>query len=610
MNLLSRWNAGFQKHYRTFSQTALVLSFGVVIFGSVWAVSRFSASWGEFLWMQRSYDEPFYFWGIFTGDLALDNRLFGKILGTTLVRLGVSFDAMAEAYALIVPTIVFAAAFLLAKTWETDILNRAVWALLLVFSFDLLSGSSQAIYEYPPAGTLASMVGQPTLFKADIMSSFILYRRPEPQSSWAFMFLYMAGVIGSFTTWRPGLYRLVCIATPFLALIYVNVAIIALIGFGLLSALSIIVYRRPMVVAFALSIVATLVAFAVILFGATTADTVDRSVFPTRLPFLRPSIAISLIGFGVLAFQIRRQRNAPSARQWAAMVFLCIPLVTLNQQILTGRAIMPQNWELNGNYICIVIGFAMLMFQPEIVRVGRQLARARLVTAALWVVLIALVLRGTVINEWNYVAENNQSVAYAKVYREAEAKAGPIDKVVLPHLWDESMFVTRVPKVIVLGGYNWLIANWLPTWESGKSFEAHAAKAKVNFDLGFETLARQGITTEQFRASMEAEVRSDNCWPTLWYFFALQDCWPNFLNFTSPTFRRLPEAFVPLVDMYAHYLQSMKTSVSNQRILLVTKTPLDPNGDSRLFRNNLVAAFETSVRGTPVRAFAYLQSSR
>ena len=39
----------------------------------------------------------------------------------------------------------------------------------------------------------------------------------------------------------------------------------------------------------------------------------------------------------------------------AAMVFFAVPLITLDQQILTGLTVMPQNWEFNINYICLVI---------------------------------------------------------------------------------------------------------------------------------------------------------------------------------------------------------------------------------------------------------------
>jgi hypothetical protein len=49
-----------------------------------------------------------------------------------------------------------------------------------------------------------------------------------------------------------------------------------------------------------------------------------------------------------------------------AVVVGGVPLITLNQQIVTGLAIMPQNWEFNANYICLVAG-AGLMSREELV---------------------------------------------------------------------------------------------------------------------------------------------------------------------------------------------------------------------------------------------------
>lgn len=592
-------------------RAVLVLSFITIVFGALWAVVRFDLAWGEFHWMQRAYDEPYYLRQLLDGDAMLSHRLFSRLLGVVLSHLGVSFGGMAEAYALVMPPIVFALALLLAKTWETDMLKRTIWALLLVFSFDLLSGSNWVVYQDMPIENLAAAIGDPGLFKPDAMDFFIVYRRPEPQSSWLFLFPYLAGLIASFTTWRPRLYRIVCVATPFLAFVYINVAIIALIVFGFLSVVSAVVYRRPMILAFALSLAATLATFAAVFLGATAASVADRSVFITHLPILRLSIGFSLVGLAVLAFQIHRQRYSVSPSHWAALVFLCVPLVTLEQQILTGRAILPQNWECNGNYICIVIGIALLLPRSRPASSGEQSALARFAPIAIWLVLILVVLRGTLNNERMYATANAESVAYAKVFRAAETKVGTIDKVVLPHLWDESMFVTRVPRnVVVLGGYNWIIANWLPVWTNDKPFEAYAAEAKSNFDVGFETLARRGVTVDQFRAGMEAEIRADNCWPTLMYFFSLQDCWPTFSNYTSSALPRLHSATAPLAAMYARYLKSVPRVTPSGQVLLISKEPVGRDEAYSPFHNELVATMETLVRDIPVRAFAYLQSLR
>jgi hypothetical protein len=200
-------------------------------------------------------------------------------------------------------------------------------------------------------------------------------------------------------------------------------------------------------------------------------------------------------------------------------------------------------------------------------------------------------------------------VAYAKVYQEARDKIKGIDKVVLPHLWDESLFVTRVsPDVTVLGGYNWVLAHRPPVWEIHDDFLQHATNAHSNFSVGFETLARRGMSVEAFRQSLVSQVQTGECWPTGMYFFSLWDCWQKVSSNTSPGLSRLPSAIDPLTEMYANYLAGGAATASNGTVLLITKEPLPADGEKTVFRNTLVAALDTIVRGIRVHAYGYLQS--
>lgn len=605
---LARQAERCRRHDRHFYSAATVLTFASILIAAMWAVTRFSLAWGEFLWMQRAFDEPYYLWNIALGDATIDSRLFGRLLGLLLLKMGVSFDVMAEAYALVVPVFVFAGALFLASTWESHPMARLIWALLLVCAFALLSGSDQVIYESAwPASFLSEFIGDPGLLKPDVMNFFLIFRRPEQQSSWIILFPYLAGAVGSFLTWRSQTYRIVCIFTPLLAIIYINVALIALMVFVCLSVLNILVYRRPIIIEFLMTLVLTGLTFSVVFFGASAAGSKNNTLFATHLPFLRPSIAFAALGLCWLAIQFFRTATF-TGRNWLALVFFAVPIVFLNQQVVTGLAILPQNWELSGNYICIVVGFAMLLRPtPGLARPGLVKEIGLLVV---WLCALVLLGRGQLINETQYTPSNSQSVAYAKVFKAAEAKAGKFDHVVLPHLWDESMFVTRVgPGVNVLGGYNWILANWPRRWNNHDDFGQHADKARINFEVGFETLARRGVTPEQFQASLEAEIRSGNCWPTLMYFFATQDCWPTFSNFTSPALKRLPSVVIPLVAMYQRYWQDKAIGTSGRRVLLILSEPLPHDDAAKPFRHTLLASLETTIRGSPVRAFAYAQST-
>jgi hypothetical protein len=93
------------------------------------------------------------------------------------------------------------------------------------------------------------------------------------------------------------------------------------------------------------------------------------------------------------------------------------------------------------------------------------------------------------------------------------------------------------------------------------------------------------------------------------YFFALQDCWPTLSNYTSPSTKRLVSAIDPLTEMYRAYLAGKEASVdAGKSVLLIVPEPLGADVTATGFHNDLVASFEASIRGAPVRAFAYLQS--
>jgi hypothetical protein len=440
------------------------------------------------------------------------------------------------------------------------------------------------------------------------MHFFMAYRRPEPQTSWVFLLLYFSVLIRSFVTSRPRLYTAVCVATPFLVTLHINVALIGLVAFALLSTVSFVVYRRPVLMRLVGSLAATAGGFMVLFAVTSRSDMAEKSIIYTHIPLLRPSLLISVIVLVVLAVVVRRSNSAPALPEhWAAAVFLSIPIITLEQQVLTGRAVLAQGWEIYGNYICLVVGVALTVSgrgSTPSLEPSRVVHRSFLV---IWAVLMVVLLRGHIRNEKIYRQSNADSVAYARTYAEAVSKTGSIDGVVLPHLFDESLFVTRVLKSTrVLGGYNGLITDWPPVWKAHDNFQIHALNAAKHFDLGFEVLARQGMTVSELRASLNEEIRSGIAWPTLMYFFSLQDCWPTFSNYRAPTLARLTSAVDPLVKLYEKYLTHVPSLAVSRRVLLITKQLL-PKTETSQFSHQLVATVDTTVGRYKIRVYAYLQ---
>jgi hypothetical protein len=222
-----------------------------------------------------------------------------------------------------------------------------------------------------------------------------------------------------------------------------------------------------------------------------------------------------------------------------------------------------------------------------------------------------ILVQGALRNETYWSLDNVRSVLFGEVLSRSKAKVDRIDAVILPHLFDESLFLTRVPKgTSVLGGYNSLITNPVPVWRDGESFADHAKAAGAGFALGFETLFRAGVTPDRLQADMQAELKTGDCWLGLSYFFSLSDCWPSFLNFTSPATKRLPSAVPAIVDMYRQYLQhDAPRDLAKRKVLLIRTRPLAAEADG-MIDNELVASAEIDMRGTPVVAYAYIQRPR
>jgi len=85
-----------------------------------------------------------------------------------------------------------------------------------------------------------------------------------------------------------------------------------------------------------------------------TSTVVDRTVFATHLPMLRPSVGFSIGGMIWASLMLHRHGLSPA--RLTALVFFAIPTIVLNQQIATGVAIIPWAWEIYVNYPLIIVG--------------------------------------------------------------------------------------------------------------------------------------------------------------------------------------------------------------------------------------------------------------
>ncbi|MBV8831161.1 MAG: hypothetical protein JO108_18260 [Acidobacteriaceae bacterium] len=589
---------------------AIVITALVIAFCCFWSTAKFDLAVHEFAWFQAAPDEPFYLWLAVDTPFSLDYRFASRILVTGLRAVGVtSFDSIALAYQVIFPPLAFLCAFIAARCLSTRTMTRLALAIFLCIAFDLLSGSSQVVANSPPALVLAGFIGKDWLFRPDLWSCFPVFRRPEPQVSFCFLFLYFSAVVHSVGTWRPRSYRLVCLATPLTAVIYITTGLIALLIFGLASITSALLYRRPVWTWFFPTLMIAVLAYALTFFAASSQAASAKMMFSTHLPTLRASVLWSALGVALCVFVAWRHNWRVHPRLCLAFIFFLVPILTLNQQILTGRAVMAQTWEVYGNYICIVMAAGLV--GPCLSRKGWLMPSYAIWPPLIaWAFLLTILVRGELRNEGFWALYNVQSLAHARVYREAVSLTGTVDRVVLPHLWDESLFVTRVADAPpVLGSYNGRLTDALAPWASDEPLQDHLEQSRDAVEDGFETLARRGLSVESFRESLKQELATGNCWPTLMYFFSLQECSPILTDYRSGGWARLKTAVDPLADEYAAFLHNFRTTPAPFRVLAISYEPLPAQFRDSFVVNHFVAKTTVKLDDIEVTAYAYLQTS-
>jgi hypothetical protein len=590
---------------------AILLTALVVAFGCFWSTAKFDFVVHEFALFQAAPDEPFYLSQALDMPLSLDYRFASRILIIVLRAVGVtSLNSIALIYQATFTPLAFFTAFVAARCLTSRIISRLVLALCLCLAYDLLSGSSEVVANPPPALAMANLIGNDSLFHPDLWTCFPVFRRPEPQVSFSFLFLYFFGIVHSLGEWRLRSYRFLCLVTPFTCLIYVSTALIALLVFGMASLATGLFYRRPLWIWFIPTLVVTAIAYAVTFSGAYNGSASTSMVYATHLPILRPSMLWSTVGICLCVCVAWRQGWHVPPRLCLAFIFLLVPFCTLNQQILTGHSIMAQAWEVYGNYVCIIMAAGLI--GPALKRKDWfSQSRISWPPAIVLALLLVILIRGELRNERFWALLNVQSMAHARVYQHAVALAGPVERVVLPYLWDDQLFETRVKKAPpVLGAYTGLLLNPPLVWASSESLADHLARNRTNVDDGFETSARRGLSVAAFRASLTEELASGYCWPTLMHFFNVVECAPLLTNFQSTGFARLKTAVDPLVDSYADFLRNFRAAPSPARVLAISYDPLPDRFEDSLIVNHFVAKTTVKFDDIEVTTYAYLQISK
>jgi len=589
------------------SRAVTIIAFAVIIAGPIYQLTAFAIDSGHFNWMQTAYDEPFYINYALTSPLSFGQLTLSQLPAHLMHALGISdIGTVAIVSEFILSPLAFGAAWVLAGTLTRAAIERACWTFALAFAFQFFSLNSPIIFSPTLAEHLERTLATQWLFAADSFPYFQLFRTPEPQTTWILFFLYLAALVRFATTLDLRLYRLLCLITPLFAFCYIAPAISAWLLFGMLSVHSILFLRLPLKLAFLISYSVTCgLVFAAFWMGNSGAASI--SIYDSHLPILRMSIVIAFAELVYLAWILGRNNWQTNARLVLASACAIIPLITLNQQILTGKIIAVQQWELYCNYICLVLAFGLLTtcgrpsFAPK--RTFHIFSGG-----AVFIAMIAFVVAGHFYTYRAFIGVNLVSVAEARIYRQFSERQA-VSAVLLTHFWDEFLFRVRAPDApAVLGGGAWLMQHPLPPVTAAETPETYLARNAGVIAVGFEVLARREFSPEDLRKALRDDLTRGECWPVADYFFSVRDCWDRFSNYRTNPLQRLSRWVDPIIKRYEDYLTAVKAAGAPTLVLVIRKTPIEGARLLGLWAYKPLGEFHTDADGVKITLYAYMQT--
>lgn len=338
----------------------VVMTFLVLL--GAWQHLNFSWNVGEVVFFKNSYDEDSYALFSFLQDSARLDRILSTLLIKAIrVTAGGSFDAGFIIADTILPALAFLASYFLTACLFRRVEIRVLWALVILFAPDLFSlGNSLSITSYfLPLASFKSLFGalHETLVPPIDTSYLNIFRSFEPQLAYVVGFTFAALLIrftlhDAFTWTKVGLLA----AVQCLLLLSYSIIGYPLLLLELYAASNLLVVGSArkgfiLVSLFVISVV-------IVVFSASVTLNNQNLTFSSRLPTISTSVLGStLLCLLILLWLWRRKFEVRTL--WLALGIAGMPLLLMNQQIVTGLMVSTKEWERYINHPLLVIGFAV-----------------------------------------------------------------------------------------------------------------------------------------------------------------------------------------------------------------------------------------------------------
>lgn len=510
---------------------------------------RFSLDSHSVEYFFYSYDEGHY---TAVGVLAVPGRIVSRLAVSVLTTIcGGRLDLGMIAADLVFPFLAVALAGVLAASVTRAIAGRLALVFGLLFGAEFTTDLFQTWI--PWWSRLMQSPSRSLVVEAQ--PSLMLFRTPEPQISWSIAFIFLA-LLSSLVRGkqiRPSRRDLLpfwasslLLGTSYSPVAAACLLYASLVGCGLAGLR---LWRHAAAVssgillAFATAAISTLTLFA---------GSWSRVNFSTSLPTISP---LTLVGLAVLALWIVRlaaARHTP--RETLLGVTACLtPVLLLNQQLLTGRAMSFKIWEEYAAHLFVVLGLAWLLVSLPAGETPKRWRRAFGLqvpaTAVVAAIIIFAIGRQRDIVKWFY-PQNAVESAAVQLLGEHHAIIGAVDQV----LFDTVTMPQRL-HLRSAHGYRPVVSfddsfhTPPPTLASNPQ---RTAAGSYHAQAVYEWMWRRGATPEELARLLTQELETGAL--VLCLFFNVQDIRGIDTNWRAVEEKRVALAIPEIVAAYRKYL--------------------------------------------------------
>lgn len=424
-----------------------------------------------------------------------------------------------------------------------------------------------------------------------MITFFPLYRTPEPQASMIVqlgLLLVFFRCGGSFGTKSLALLALLCLLLPFT---YVSIGIALLVFMLSYGGLGLVVRRDAgYLKILLLSLLASCYYAALFIFNTGKSDAAGF-IFASRLPIISPSVIIGVAGLAYIVWLNRQElKNLlkgcryVSDRHILAAACLAVPVVTLNEQLLTGVMVQSRNWEFYANYIFTAAG--ILLLYRDLPKPWEEAAVFKKFSPNILCLLLLLLITATQVKSYGRFAERGiASEAGARLIHQIQSDGTLGDrKILLNTPAMEAGIRNRLGKDAppFMPGHLSLIAHQAEIAALNK--ESYAPETMPMRDAGFLLFLYRGFSTAELAAFISKQSAAGLCTPEMQYFFWIKDCWGMLSDFRADNKEKVEKGIPLVVRDYEAFLADETRRKKTGSLMYVTEHEIS---DAQGFRAGL-----------------------